>query len=64
MNRFLLLACLLALSITPISHACTVLTEDDSVPGNLKGWAGLYYTYTGYTGSISDGEHVDFPGQR
>lgn len=62
MNRFLLIASLLAISIASFSHACTVITEDDSVPGDLKGWAGLYYTYTGYTGSIADGEHVDFPG--
>ncbi len=52
--------CMLATAFT--SWACTVQTEDDSVPGNGHGWGGLYYYYTPYTGSLVDGKHEDFAG--
>lgn len=40
--------------------ACTVQTEDDSVPGNGHGWAGLYYILTPLTGMVEDGISVPF----
>jgi hypothetical protein len=52
--------CLLATAFT--SWACTVQTEDDSVPGDGHGWGGLYYYYTQYTGYLVDGKHEDFIG--
>jgi hypothetical protein len=40
--------------------ACTVQTEDDSVPGDGHGWGGLYYYYTPFTGYLVEGKHEDF----
>jgi hypothetical protein len=42
--------------------ACTVQTEDDSVPGDGHGWGGLYYSYTPFTGYLVNGKHEDFTG--
>jgi hypothetical protein len=40
--------------------ACTVQTEDDSVPGSGHGWGGLYYVYTPYAGYVEDGHAEPF----
>jgi len=53
---------LMLLMAATVIWACTVQTEDDSVPGNGKGWGGLYYYYTPYTGYLVDGKHEDFVG--
>jgi hypothetical protein len=42
--------------------ACTVQTEDDSVPGDGHGWGGLYYYYTPFSGYLVDSKHEDFAG--
>lgn len=59
MNILLKTVLMLMMAVTVI-WACTVQTEDDSVPGSGHGWGGLYYYYTPYTGRLVDGEHKDF----
>jgi hypothetical protein len=40
--------------------ACTVQTEDDSVPGNAHGWGGFYFVHMRYAGYVEDGRAGPF----
>ncbi len=57
LGRVLILS---AVVYAAVAAACTVQTEDDSVPGNGKGWLGAYYVFTRMTGTIEDGVAVPF----
>jgi len=51
---------LLGATVGGPAAACTVQTEDDSVPGSGHGWGGLYYVYTPYAGYVEDGHAEPF----